>query len=397
MLNWATVFRLSTLVTGASMLLIAPIFLDLENLTLFYVLYALGAVIGIFDYGLASKLFNSGFKKLSLNERKNITKSFSHRYLFLAILLPIIIFFSFSDSISIVQNTLLTLVLAISLGAHIYYNYLEGNVSPGLAYKSRASAEFIGILCCLLSALLSGSGYLSIMGLFCGRVILPVLHFIFYFGGLKEDSISIQSDLKFAYQIGITAVLGYFGGIGSNLVVNRMFEPIEVASYAQSYLIMVTIFSFSMSVFLYRQNEVKGIFVRLNSLPQLSQYKTKQVMHVSVIFTALCLAAFIILSTIGHYLDIVKFSILTYLCAFLVFAPLINNHICALIFRHNGTERYFGVSIFGFVGYSAVIISTYFHEDFVIFMSLLAINSLVINLIVSGKLFKIYVMETIYD
>ena len=92
-----------------------------------------------------------------------------------------------------------------------------------------------------------------------------------------------------------------------------------------------------------------------------------------------------------------QLSNLTYFCAFLVFAPLINNHICALIFRHNGTERYFGVSIFGFVGYSAVIISTYFHEDFVIFMSLLAISSLVTNLIVSGKLFKIYVMEKIYD
>lgn len=379
------------------MLLIAPILLDLENLTLFYVLYALGAVIGIFDYGLASKLFNSGFKKLSLNGRKNITKSFSHRYLFLAILLPIIIFFSFSDSISIVQNTLLTLVLAISLGAHIYYSYLEGNVSPGLAYKSRASAEFIGILCFLLSALLSGSGYLSIVGLFCGRVILPVLHFIFYFGGLKEDSISIQSDPKFAYQLGITAVLGYFGGMGSNLVVNRMFEPIEVASYAQSYMIMATIFSFSMSVFLYRQNEVKGIFVRLNSLPQLSQYKTKQVMYVSVIFTALCLAAFIILSTIGHYLDIVKFSNLTYFCAFLVFAPLINNHICTLIFRHNGREKYFGVSMLGFLGYLIVILSAFIHKDFMLFLICLAANSVCINLILSGRLFKSYVMETIND
>ena len=396
MLNWAIGFRVSTLVTGASMVLIAPILLDLENLALFYVLYALGAVIGVFDYGLASKLFNSGFKKLSLNRRKNIMKSFSHRYLVLAILLPIVIFFSFSDSISIVENTLLTLVLAVSLGAHIYYSYLEGNISPGLAYKSRAASEFIGI-CCMLFALLSGSGYLSIMGLFCGRVILPVLHFMFYFDSLKEDSISIQPDPKFAHQLGVTAALGYFGGIGSNLVVNRMFEPIDVASYAQSYMIMATIFSFSMSVFLYRQNEVKGIFVRLNSLPQLSQYKTKQVMHVSVIFTTLCLAAFIILSATGHYLDIIKFSNFTYFCAFLVFAPLINNHICALIFRHNGTERFFGVSIFGFVGYSAVIISTYFHEDFVIFMILLVINSVFTNLIVSGRLFKIYLMQRIYD
>ena len=378
------------------MMLIAPILLDLKNLAQFYVLYALGAVIGIFDYGLASKLFNSGFKKINLNGRINIAKSFFHRYFVLAVLLPIIIFFSFSDSISIVQNFLLTLVLAVSLATHIYYSYLEGNISPRLAYKSRAFAELIGI-CCMLFALSSGSGYLSIMGLFCGRVILPLLHFIFYFGRLKEDSISIRSDRNFAHQLGITAVLGYFGGIGSNLVVNRIFEPIDVASYAQSYMIMATIFSFSMSVFLYRQNEVKGLFVRLNSLPQLSQYKTKQVMQVSVIFTTLCLAAFIILGMIGHYFDIIKFSNFTYTCAFLVFVPMINNHICALIFRHNGTEQYFWVSIFGFGCYSAVIISTYFHEDFIIFMSLLAISSVVNNLIVSSKLFKIYVMEKIYD
>jgi hypothetical protein len=41
-----------------------------------------------------------------------------------------------------VQNTLLTLVLAVSLCVHIYYSYLEGNISPGLAYKSRAASEF---------------------------------------------------------------------------------------------------------------------------------------------------------------------------------------------------------------------------------------------------------------
>ena len=91
------------MVTGASMMLLVSILLDFENLALFYLLYALSAVIGIFDHSLASKLFNSGFKKLSLNGRKNITKSFLHRYLVLAILLSIVIFFSFSDSVLILQ------------------------------------------------------------------------------------------------------------------------------------------------------------------------------------------------------------------------------------------------------------------------------------------------------
>ena len=216
-----------------------------------------------------------------------------------------------------------------------------------------------------------------------------IFYFIFkidismFWNNIKSKK-NIISD-NFSIKVGIVSIMGYLSGQATNWIVAFNFSLKEGLAYNQSYFIISTIFSLTMSYLIYYQVTFKTEGNIYNKYLEIRK----------IYLTQLCLSfSFLVAVGLGAiffvniYISVIKFDMITFFLVFTLFFTLIHNHIAAIVFRINGKEILFDLSIISslFVIFSFLLIGYYFDSIFVLIINLMI--GLIVNFYLTHILVK---------
>jgi len=385
-MNFGILTRIASLITGIVIILVLPYFLSDQELQKFYILYATLPIVAIVDFGFIAKILSAKSNCEIFNFQT--LKLFVSRCLLVGVSSALIIYYLPYSAIA--DIIFLSPAIIILYSSIVMLAIVEASVSFETSYKIRFISEislFIAMIVLCFSKTPEATSLILLVLAF--RSTPAIFYFIFkidismFWNNIKSKK-NIISD-NFSIKVGIVSIMGYLSGQATNWIVAFNFSLKEGLAYNQSYFIISTIFSLTMSYLIYYQVTFKTEGNIYNKYLEIRK----------IYLTQLCLSfSFLVAVGLGAiffvniYISVIKFDMITFFLVFTLFFTLIHNHIAAIVFRINGKEILFDLSIISslFVIFSFLLIGYYFDSIFVLIINLMI--GLIVNFYLTHILVK---------
>lgn len=388
-LNWGGAWRISTIMTGVIMLLLAPSTLNSKDLSLFYAIYAAYAAIAIFDFGLTNAIFVTGYINLSKNQKRSLKSQIIARLSLISFTFFIYgyLLLSKDNSVNLWANIFLFLLSALfQYASLLYLSYTEGNIDNKLAYTLRTLGEITG--CAILGfCLINNLGYLSIYSLLIARSLPALISFILIKKIIECNRGNLECENYFTSKLGVVMALGYMTSTGLINIIHWMYDESTSAAFSQMYLIQSTLFSICMTTFLYKQKLVKDSLVQ-NSMGEIISIKSVNTKSIQIVFSLISALVLLVTEMLKQFnYDVVKFGASSFIMLYIFNLFLINNHVISIIFRMRGIEGTFSLSMLAGLSILGSVFLSGYYQSIVLFLYCMVGISIIINKYMTDRIF----------
>lgn len=390
-MNYGVLTRITTVITGIIIIIILPLALTDVELQKFFIMYAILPVVALVDFGLSARIL------AAQNARDLSLRPILSMIFFRCSLLVIITtgLFNYFETMN------LKIILIIEIALVIYYLSIICNavVEAFDSYEKSYKIKFISelILVVVLTLLCIDKipyAWVFILSILVFRSLAIILYFILkikeIFLGVIEGTQNKRRNLsKLIFQVGVVSGLGYLSGHATNWIVALNFSVDESIAYSQCFYAISAIHSVVMSYLIYYQvsfksnDRVYDMYIRVRN-------EYLRILMISFVFVSIfCLCSLFI---INEYIDTVKFDYTIYLLLLLYYIPIINNHLSAIVYRINGVELFYSLSILGSI---AIVVTFYILGEFYDLPVVLLVN-VIISIIVNIAFTNLIVMKKGY-
>lgn len=390
-MNYGILTRIASIITGMIILVLLPLVIPKVELQSFYVIYSVLPIIAIFDFGLVPRVLATSNNNIL--HKQNIYLLIITRCTLMLIVTTLLI--NYLGVVTLKGLFFIEVSLILYYLSQILSAFIEGFYSYKSSYKIKFYSELSVIFsfAALFIFRVPQGWYLIVCLLMC-RSIPTLLCFVYIFNmnmfssakALEKKNLDLK---KFSSRVGIVTALGYFSGQATNWIVALNFTLEESLAYSQCFYLLSTLHSLVMSYLIYYQVTFKTS-TKVYAIYLLVRNKFLTILTVS--FTVFSALAFCILSILDKYQNIVMFNYQVYLLLYLYFLPLIYNHLTAIVYRINGIELLYYLSIWASL---ALISSFYLVGGFHDLKTVLIVNAM-ISIIVNVGITHIIVTKRGY-
>lgn len=354
-MNYGTLTRIITVLTGVIIIIVLPLALPDAELQKFFIMYSLLPVVALVDFGLIARILATRVVE-NLLRRTLVLMILLRLGLLIIITHMFVAYFQLADYKT---YFILQCAFAIFYLGNIFNAVIEAFDSYRNSYKLKFYSELILVFTLVILCIQRiEDAWVFIIAILFIRSAVIVSYFSIYARRIlvsktTEVEKSHQILEKLTFRVGVVSGLGYLSGHATNWLVALNFSVSESLSYSQSFYAISTLHSLIMSYLIYYQVSFKStrriydtyIIVRNRYLSTLV-----------ISFGILSMISFFILKFIGIFTETIKIDDMIFISLFFYFLPIIYNHLVAIVYRINGVELLYYLSIFG----SITIISTFY-------------------------------------
>lgn len=390
--NWAFFWRISTIMSGVAMLVVAPYHLADNLLAVFYSIYSLSAYIALVDFGLSTRFLVAAGDCLESDFRVKTAKAVMFRcfiifvptVLYVKLLLERILVSQFNKFIPLV----LGFIFVLNYFGTLMISYVEGNIDNRLSYRWRTIGEILAAIV-LVGALQLGFSIDSIVIFIFVRSIVPIIGLYSICLKCPRNLGSVKVKQGFELKSGIVMLLGYVSSHGLLNAVLWLYGEKLSAAFSQAYLMFSSVFSICMGLLIYQQKNIKEKLIN-NGVAEMGWIRKDfqlQIQRLFKISAAILLFGTIILQR--QNMKFLKFGWEESLAMSLVFWWTINHSVVAIIFRMTGNEKTFFVSVISFVGILVSVFIAALLNNYILLLALLVLVSYLVNKLLVDKVASI--------